>query len=770
MGELIIAHGQDMNNVVRSTGLPKKCRKYIREAIKTNLANIDARDPSTFPLFLDKLEFRVLAHFFTTFYKKYTKTTNAAGDETVVPVQAGDTPDNLIYVRLHKSSYDGVTSSLANLYRDCGIPRDINPTVKLLWESLSNYKKGTTRVGAKQRKELGLRLTEGKDPLPFAAYQYLAEILHQSNDPDHIAAHLFLLLEWNMISRADSVIGSNIELCGMRNDALVFDLGPTKTDQEGKQNIDHPFHIYSCPENPSICTVLAMCKHLLHRPQILKGQCQLFEGSNQYDHYCSIFRKIVNDSRYRQGFIDRGLDPKYFGTHSLRKGAVTHVSSGITSSPPIASICIRANWKMPGVMNRYIKYESAGDQYVGRCVSGRNRLGKRFAESIPYFDFSEQPAIVKEQMMREQDIWIKQRMSEAGAINDGVFCLFKTCLASFIFHWDWLRSTIHRDSPLRSTIFWSEKEQFPHANNVTTCFPWTQTADTPQFTGIPIDVLYLAKIEELNKRIADMESGLKADNDRVIDSIKAHVDQALDDRAVGGEGYGVARSIDAKLDKLIEQFSMESNNRIANSTSANNVGDDDSVAGFLEEEIVEFTFEEVQEIQEQARDAAAKERSKQLLENRKQNGIVVGVHNGIITPLLPTWRYPERMTLQQMISLWLVGIRTEHVPPFRFIFPKQVRHFDKDAKRFHDMRACMKIIERIAVRKGVWRPPNFAGEFWNGVTVTKLWDGISIEILPHLRTVTKSDGKADSYHKSKPFCLAWRTAFKKLRQGLNVTV
>jgi hypothetical protein len=82
----------------------------------------------------------------------------------------------------------------------------------------------------------------------------------------------------------------------------------------------------------------------------------------------------------------------------------------------------------------------------------------------------------------------------------------------------------------------------------------------------------------------------------------------------------------------------------------------------------------------------------------------------------------------------------------------------------------MKIIERIAVRKGVWRPPNFAGEFWNGVTVTKLWDGISIEILPHLRTVTKSDGKADSYHKSKPFCLAWRTAFKKLRQGLNVTV
>jgi hypothetical protein len=36
---------------------------------------------------------------------------------------------------------------------------------------------------------------------------------------------------------------------------------------------------------------------------------------------------------------------------------------------------------MPGVTNRYIKYEDAGDQYVGRCVSGRNRMGRRFAES-----------------------------------------------------------------------------------------------------------------------------------------------------------------------------------------------------------------------------------------------------------------------------------------------------------------------------------------------------------------------------------------------------
>jgi hypothetical protein len=566
MGQLVIAHEKDQHNVVRRTGLPKKARVYLRETIQTNLDNINSNDPSTFPLFLDKLEFRTIAHFISTFNKKYTRTTNAAGDETVVPVQAGDTPDNVINVRLHKSSYDGFTSSLAFLHKECGIPRDINPTVKKMWETISQYKKGTVRDGARQRKELGIRSSEGKDPLPFAAYVYLAEILHKSKDPEHIAARLFLLLDWNMISRADSVVSSNIELCGMRDDALVFDIGPTKTDQEGKQNIDHPFHIYSCPENPAICTVLAMAEHLICRPQILKGQCRLFEGSNQYEHFCSIFRGIVQDSRYKQGFIDRGLDPKYFGTHSMRKGAVSFVASGITSSPPIASICIRANWKMPGVMNRYIKYESAGDQYVGRCVSGRNRLNKRFAESLPYFDFSDLSAVDKERKMREQDSWIKQRMPETGAINDSVFCLFKSCLASFIFHWNWLRETIHEESPLRSTVFWAEREQFPYADRVTTRLPWTQTSDTPQFTGIPIDVLYLAKIEELKQTIAALELTIAEGNNHVIDSIKTHVDQALDDRAVGGESYGVAKSIESKLDKLIEQFSNDFAQRVSNTT------------------------------------------------------------------------------------------------------------------------------------------------------------------------------------------------------------
>jgi hypothetical protein len=202
----------------------------------------------------------------------------------------------------------------------------------------------------------------------------------------------------------------------------------------------------------------------------------------------------------------------------------------------------------------------------------------------------------------------------------------------------------------------------------------------------------------------------------------------------------------------------------------NDQSSNEDVAGVnLEEEVVEFTVEEVQVLADQARDAATKERTKQLLEKRQQNGICVGVHNGMLTPLLPTWKYPEKMTLIQMISLWLIGIKSDHVPPLRFVSPAHVKHFDKDAKRFHDMKNFMKFIQDLAVKKDVWRPRNMHGEYWNGVTVNRLWDGICGDLIPHLQTVTKNAEGGDSYHKSKPLCLAWRTAFRKLKKSLFVS-
>ena len=271
---------------------------------------------------------------------------------------------------------------------------------------------------------------------------------------------------------------------------------------------------------------------------------------------------------------------------------------------------------------------------IFRCVSGRKRLDKSFAESLPYFDFAEYDALEKESKMRELDRWIKQRMLGGGG-NESIFYMFKSCLASLIYHRSWLNQTIHNDNAIRISPFWYE--DIPYAHQVTTCYPWTRTEDTPEFTGIPVDVLYLAKIEEQTKKIAELEQRLIDDNNRVIETVTKHVDDALDARAVGGESYGVAKTMMDKLDQLIEASEKAFNNRIETATVPLPL-DEDATSFGLAEENVEFTIEEEVELREQALEAAAKERNRQHLEQRKKNKILVGFHHGTLNPLLPGYK------------------------------------------------------------------------------------------------------------------------------------
>ncbi len=274
MGELSIAHDNERNTRT-SRGAPSKKRLHINSTIRKALSTINPADTATHPLLLEKLSFYIIACFMKTFSKQIT--THSTAEDLVVTAEAGETT-RTVTIRLKPSSYDGVSSSLANLFVECNVSKDSTEGIKEMWRNLGMYKKGTRRKGARERQALGLRTTEGKDPIPLAAYTHLASILNRSNDPEHVAAHLFLLLDWNLMSRADFVVTSNIELVGVWNDALRFQVGVTKTDQEGSKHIDHPFHVYSCPENPVICPVLALSKHLLCNPRILLGKCKLFEG------------------------------------------------------------------------------------------------------------------------------------------------------------------------------------------------------------------------------------------------------------------------------------------------------------------------------------------------------------------------------------------------------------------------------------------------------------------------------------------------------------
>lgn len=76
----------------------------------------------------------------------------------------------------------------------------------------------------------------------------------------------------------------------------------------------------------------------------------------------------------------------HYGTHSVRKGVATFACSGTTGGPSIASACLRVGWYLGGVQDRYIRYESAGDKYLGRVVAGLPLNSADFAALPPHFD------------------------------------------------------------------------------------------------------------------------------------------------------------------------------------------------------------------------------------------------------------------------------------------------------------------------------------------------------------------------------------------------
>ncbi|EKX41441.1 hypothetical protein GUITHDRAFT_153806, partial [Guillardia theta CCMP2712] len=72
------------------------------------------------------------------------------------------------------------------------------------------------------------------------------------------------------------------------------------------------------------------------------------------------------------------------GTHSLRKGGITHLL-GMMDGPGAPTVYIRANWKIGETQDRYILGETGGDQFAGRILAGNDSGTADFAVLPPHF-------------------------------------------------------------------------------------------------------------------------------------------------------------------------------------------------------------------------------------------------------------------------------------------------------------------------------------------------------------------------------------------------
>jgi len=129
-------------------------------------------------------------------------------------------------------------------------------------------------------------------------------------------------------------------------------------------------HCYANPFEPEVCFFLSLGVYFLcwkpggrNRP--------LFPGDDQYQRFSEFLCRIAR--AMEEELKAHGVSYKDIGTHSCRKGSASLCSSGSTSCPPMAAICLRAGWSLGTVQDKYIRYE--GELILSGCIIVTSCIG-----------------------------------------------------------------------------------------------------------------------------------------------------------------------------------------------------------------------------------------------------------------------------------------------------------------------------------------------------------------------------------------------------------
>eukprot|EP00835_Amoeboradix_gromovi_P006246 NODE_701_length_5037_cov_0.452318.p2 type:complete len:279 gc:universal NODE_701_length_5037_cov_0.452318:418-1254(+) len=276
--------------------------------------------------------------------------------------------------------------------------------------------------------------------------------------------------------RAKNAVGICFCHIEWKSDALGIYFSHMKNDQMGERPRDAR-HIYANPVIPEVCPVLSLGIYLICFRSVNSNN--LFPGSKQYDRFRKISTKLCNNE-LKDELENRGLETEDIGTHSMRKGSTTYCSSGSTSCPSGVAVNLRAGWAMGGVQDRYLRYDAAGYQYVGRTVCGLPILDPKFALLPPFF--------------KESNPLIKEVKIECfGHLPLNMRPVSSFVMASLIFHQDFLFENLHKNHLLFSTSLFRNKTRLLLLKSMVAC-RLSLPDDLLKPTGIPPHVILLNQL------------------------------------------------------------------------------------------------------------------------------------------------------------------------------------------------------------------------------------------------------------------------------------
>jgi integrase len=405
------------------------------------------------------------------------------------------------------TTYNSCRSALNSMFEDFEVelPNEFNKDSK-------SFFKGFKRTISSNIAQGQGKVVTGKKPMEYSLYKLLSKSFLQYRDPEYVFGHFFLSICWNLMCRASNAVNIRFSHLEWKEDALGVYFAQMKNDQTGERPRD-PRHVYANPLNPSICPILAFGLYLICFPNVLE-ESDLFPGGSQYERFRHNLNSLFKKSDVASELHARGISPADLGTHSIRKGIATWLTSGSTVCPPITPVHLRLGWALPGVTGTYMRYEAAGDQYVGRAAAGLPILEASFATLPPFF------------------------IARTHAIDTAISLCFPTVppamqrivefsVASLVYHHDFLKSTLHPDHIVFKTSLFQQPDLVRELQTLVQC-RISKPGDPISATGIPAHILHLVTLENMQAELSQVVPAIN----NIVPAVVNGVMDGLEERAI----------------------------------------------------------------------------------------------------------------------------------------------------------------------------------------------------------------------------------------------
>lgn len=471
----VIQHHSELIN----EGFKDKSIDYIKEYLSSSL-------DTTPPIKLHLLSPKVYIKYLDTLKRKSSNAATNAASSSSSSSSTGNNERNLSI-----SSIKSHRAALSYLYAKYEIAKP-----ESFEDKISPCIRGLNNILAHESDSVGV----GKEPFEFSQMQSIALTLLKENNNENTFLHLYMLLTWNLMCRANNTGSIRYHHIDKKEDSVVIVFSHQKTDQLGKYR-GLGKHLYANPFNPEICVFLSFGIFFLSYPPCNDGGL-LFDGDKQMERFSKGLNRVLRSKDVEQELTSKGHERSDYGTHSFRKGAASYCCAGCTAGPPISSVHLRAGWKFGGVQDRYIKYEAAGDQYLGRVVSGLPITSPLFAILPPHF-------------IDENSPLVKTTMTECfPSLPEKITSATLLFLASVVYHHRFILNTFPKTHPIFSNPLFTNKERIRQLYDLVKC---DTTSNKMTSTGIPPHVGFSLQIKKVHDDLNEASTKIVGEIKDVIE-------------------------------------------------------------------------------------------------------------------------------------------------------------------------------------------------------------------------------------------------------------